>query len=49
MNESERKRGGKGVESKLLRCGSDCNGLFNIALEARFWDYMLTKWDKTYH
>jgi hypothetical protein len=32
MNESEKMKGGKGVESKLLKCGNDCNGFFTIKL-----------------
>lgn len=36
MNESERIRRGKGVESKLFGCGNDCNGFFAIRLGAGF-------------
>ncbi len=48
MNENEEK-GVEVAKNKLLRCGSDCNGLSTIKLEGWFWDYMLTKWDRTYH
>lgn len=36
-NENERKRVGKGVENKLLRCGSDCNNISIIKLQGLFW------------
>jgi hypothetical protein len=44
-----RERGVEVAKNKLLKCGSDCNGFFIIRLGGRFWDYMLTKWDKAYN